>query len=184
MIENNTMIKVTNRDNGRIGYKIPDLNNLQRSFEYGETKEVSAEEIRKLSYQPGGMVMLKDYLLIHNQEMIDELIGDIELEYNYTEKDIATLLTNGTLDQLHDCLDFAPKGVINLVQKVAVDVKVNDIEKRKLIREKTGFNVSRAIEINEETLGEDFEGPETKTRRSSAPVETKERKVSNYEIIE
>ena len=65
MLDKNTLIKVTNRDNGSIGYSIPDLGNLQRRFESGETKEVSMEELRKLSYTIGGSVILKEYLLIY-----------------------------------------------------------------------------------------------------------------------
>ena len=30
MVENNTMIKVTNRSRGSVGYAIPDMGNLQR----------------------------------------------------------------------------------------------------------------------------------------------------------
>ena len=47
MLDKNTLVKVTNRDNGSVGYSIPDLGNLQRRFEAGETKEVTAEELRK-----------------------------------------------------------------------------------------------------------------------------------------
>ena len=32
MIEKDTLIKVINRVNGTVGYTIPDLNNLHRSF--------------------------------------------------------------------------------------------------------------------------------------------------------
>ena len=32
MIENSTLIKVKNRDNGTVGYTIPDLGNLHRNF--------------------------------------------------------------------------------------------------------------------------------------------------------
>ena len=60
MLDKNTLIKVTNRDNGSVGYAIPDLGNLQRRFEAGETKEVTMEELRKLSYTIGGNVILKD----------------------------------------------------------------------------------------------------------------------------
>ena len=49
MIENNKIIKVTNRDNGHVGYTIPDLNNLTRTFTAGETKEITMEELRKLA---------------------------------------------------------------------------------------------------------------------------------------
>ena len=38
MIEKNTLVEVTNRDNGRVGYTIPDMNNLYRVFMPGEKK--------------------------------------------------------------------------------------------------------------------------------------------------
>ena len=63
MLDKNTIIKVTNRDNGTVGYTIPDLGNLHRLFQAGETKEITMEELRKLSYVPGGNNILKNYLL-------------------------------------------------------------------------------------------------------------------------
>ena len=49
MLENNKIIKVTNRFNGSVGYSIQDLNNLHRVFSPGETKEITMEELRKLA---------------------------------------------------------------------------------------------------------------------------------------
>ena len=67
MIDNNTIIKVTNRDNGHVGYTIPDLNNLTRTFTANETKEIPMIELRKLSYIPGGKMILRDYLVLDNK---------------------------------------------------------------------------------------------------------------------
>ena len=167
MLDKNTLIKVTNRDNGSVGYSIPDLGNLQRRFEAGETKEVSMEELRKLSYTIGGNVILKEYLLIHNKEAVEELLGTVEPEYYYSEEDVKNLLEKGSLDELKDCLDFAPEGTVELVKKVAVETELNDIRKRNAIQEATGFNINSAIEINKETSEERQE--ETKVRRASAP---------------
>ena len=50
MLDKNLMVKVTNRDNGTVGYTIPDLGNLHRTFQSGETKEISMDELRKLSH--------------------------------------------------------------------------------------------------------------------------------------
>ena len=127
MLDKNTLVKVTNRDNGSVGYSIPDLGNLQRRFEAGETKEVTMEELRKLSYTIGGMVILQEYLLIHNNEAVEELLGQVEPEYYYEESDVKDLLEKGSLDALKDCLDFAPEGTIELVKKVAVETELNDI---------------------------------------------------------
>lgn len=165
MLEKDTLIKVINRDNGTVGYTIPDLGNLHRNFQPREEKEVTMDELRKLSYLPGGMVILKDCLIIKNKEALEELLPEVEPEYFYSEEDIKKLLLTGSLDQLMDCLDFAPIGVIDLVKELAVRLKINDISKREAIFEKTGFNVNKAIEINKET--DENEIPKEKARRTT-----------------
>lgn len=169
MIENSKIIKVTNRSNGRVGYTIPDLNNLHRSFIAGETKEVSMEELRKLSWIAGGKVLLDKYLIIEDQDAIKEIMGEVEPEYYYTEEDVVNLLTNGTLEQLQDCLDFASEGVIELVKNMAVKLPVNSVAMRQEILKKTGFNVDKAIMVNEESA-EDAQPEEEKSGRRAAPI--------------
>ena len=172
MIENSMTIKVTNRDNGSIGYSVPDLG-VHRTFQPKESKEISAEELRKLSYLPGGDVIIKDYLIIHNEELLKELLGEVEPEYYYSEDEVKTLLLSGSLEQLQDCLDFAPNGVIDLIKSLAVSLKIDNVSKRKAIQEKTGFNVTRAIEINEETEEEEETSKENNQGRRAAPISTK-----------
>ena len=171
MIENNMTVKVTNRDNGSVGYSVPDLG-IHRTFQPKESKEISAEELRKLSYLPGGDVIIKDYLIIHNEELLKELLGEVEPEYYYSEDEVKTLLLSGSLEQLQDCLDFAPNGVIDLIKSLAVSLKIDNVSKRKAIQEKTGFNVTRAIEINEETEEEETSKENNQGRRA-APISTK-----------
>lgn len=169
MIEKDTLIKVKNRDNGTVGYTIPELGNLHRSFSKGETKEITMDELRKLSYISGGKILLQNYLIVQNQDALRELLSDdVEPEYYYGEEEIKKLLLTGSNDQLLDCLEFAPEGVIGLVKDLAVSLKINDISKRNIILEKTGFNVTNAITINEETI--EGEGEEAKSSRRSAPV--------------
>ena len=148
MLNKNTKIKVQNRNNGIVGYSVPDMNNLRRKFQPNESKDVSYEELQKLSYTPGGMYLLNNYLIIHNDEARVALVGAVELEYNYTEEDVKNLLLRGSLDELLDCLDFAPDGVISLVKDLSVKLEINDLSKRNAIQEKTGFNVTKAIENN------------------------------------
>ena len=164
-IDNKKIIKITNRFNGSVGYTIKDLNNLSRVFSAGETKDVTMEELRKLAWQDGGRVLIKDYLIIHDEKALAEILGEVEPEYYYTEEDIKNLLLYGSLDALKDCLDFAPQGTIDLVKKIAVDLPLNDVAKRKAILDMTGFNVTSAIEINEETKEENV--VEKKVRRTN-----------------
>lgn len=171
MLDKNTMIKITNRSNGIVVYQIPDLGNLVRRFVKGETKEVSFEELQKLSYIPGGKVLLAENLVLDNKSAIAELLGEVEPEYNYTEAQIKELLIKGSLDAFLDCLDFAPEGVLELVKDLAVTLKINDISKRDAIKNKLHFDVTKAIEINEES--ERVE-EEQKTRRVAVPTEQTE----------
>ena len=150
-MKKDTLIKVLNRDNGSVIYSIPEMNGLRRVFQSGETKEVTFEELEKLSYIPGGMELLRDNLVIKdNQEAINLLLGHVEPEYSYTKQDIVKLLKEGSLDEFLDCLDFAPEGVIDLIKNLAVQLPLNDVEKREAILEKTGFNVTNAIRIKKE----------------------------------
>lgn len=147
MINKDTLIKVINKDNGVVGYTVPDLG-VHRNFYPGETKEVTYEELEKLSFIPGGMVILKELLEITDREAIKQLFSkEPEPEYHYTKDDVKQLLLTGTLDQFLDCLDFAPEVVKDMIKDMAVDLPLNDMAKRQAILEKMGFDVTKAIEI-------------------------------------
>ena len=154
MKNGNDLVKVQNRDNGSVGYTIPDLNNLHRTYQPNETKNITMDELRKLSYVPGGMEILRNYLVILDEEAREEILSDVEPEYYLTKDGVKQLLLEGSLDALLDCLDFAPSGVVDLVKDVAVEIELNDVKKRDAILNKTGFNVTSAININKETTEE------------------------------
>lgn len=168
MIDEKKIVRVTNRDNGHVGYRIPDMNNLVRDFSANETKNITVEELKKLAYISGGPTLIRDYLIIDDAEVVKEVLGEVEPEYYYTENDVKNLLLTGSLDALKDCLEFAPKGTIDLVKKLAIEMPLNDIAKRKAILEMTGFNVDAAIMVNEETKEESDDTQ--KVRRISEPV--------------
>ena len=150
----NDLVRVQNRDNGSVGYTIPDLNNLHRTYQPNETKNITMDELRKLSYVPGGMEILRNYLVILDEEAREEILSDVEPEYYLTKDGVKKLLLEGSLDALLDCLDFAPSGVVDLVKDVAVEIELNDVKKRDAILNKTGFNVTNAINFNKETTDE------------------------------
>ena len=168
MIDEKKIVRVTNRDNGHVGYRIPDMNNLVRDFSANETKNITVEELKKLAYISGGPTLIRDYLVIEDPEVVEEILGDVEPEYYYNEEDVKKLLLNGSLDELKDCIEFAPKGTVDLVKQLAVELPVNDITKRKAILDMTGFNVDAAIMINEETKDE-IEDTQ-RVRRVNEPV--------------
>lgn len=187
MLKDTDLIEVINRSSGGVGYEIPDSNGLIRTFQKREKKKIPFEEIRKLLYQVGGEYIFTNLLVIKNEEAVKELFSTRpEPEYYYTEVEVRTLLETGTLDQLLDCLDFAPEGVIDIIKDVAVKIKLNDVSKRDAILAKTGFNVSKAIEINEET---DVEEASEKINRRTSPITLEgkkeqqlQRRVPNYKV--
>lgn len=165
MINDKDMVQVTNRGSWTIGYKIPELN-ITRRFTQSETKMISALELRRLSWLPGGRNLISNHLIIDNRELVKELLNDVEPEYYYTTEDIKQLLLYGTEDQLKDTLDFGPDGVVSLIKDMAVDLKLNDMRKREIILKATNFDVTNAIRVNEES---EVVVEETKTRRA-API--------------
>ena len=166
MVEETRRIKVQNRDYGSVGYTIPDLNNLHREFQPRETKIITFDELFKLSQVPGGEYIILNYLIIHDDEAVRELLGMIEPEYFYTENEIINLMKTGTLDEFEDCLNFAPSGVLDLVKQVAVTLPLNDVAKRDMIKRKLGFDVASAIEL---AKIDDVEVEEAPKRKAAPP---------------
>lgn len=175
MILDNDKIEVINRTGGTVAYTIDELH-LKRRFLQNESKQIEMGELRKLSWTPGGKVLLEQCLVIKNDDAIKELLGSVEPEYNYTEAEVKNLLINGSLDELKDAIDFAPAGVIDLIKKISVDVKLNDMDKRNAILEMTNFDVTKAIEVNKMTIEEKEDKTiarrvsEEKKEETSAPV--------------
>jgi hypothetical protein len=143
------MCRVKNRGAGYVTYRIPE-DGIRRSFAPHETKTVSFEELEKLTYQQGGMAILMNYLQILDLDTINNFGMRVEPEYHMSEQDVARLITSGSLDSFLDALDFAPQGVIDLIKKLSIDIPMVDIQKRKALKAKTGFDVEAALKHNDE----------------------------------
>ena len=146
MINKDKLIRVVNKFNGSVGYDIPD-EKIHRDFYPNAYKDITFDELEKLSFAPGGTVILKEYLEITDKEAAAILLGEQEPEYHYTKDDIKKLMLTGTLDQFLDCLDFAPESVKENIKDLAVELPLNDVAKREAIQEKLNFDVAKAIEI-------------------------------------
>ena len=146
-MDKNKMVKVINKFNGIVGYEVPELG-VNRTFYPRENKNISYDELEKLSYLPGGSSILRNYLEIADEEVIMKLFNiKPEPEYYYSEDDVKKLLITGSLDQFLDCLDFAPPVIIDMIKDMAVTLPLNDMAKREAIKDKIGFDVTKAIEI-------------------------------------
>ena len=164
------LMSVTNRSAGRVVYLIPE-HNIRREFSVGETKQITYEELVWLSYQPGGRILMQNMLLIKDAEAIKDLNIQDEPEYYMSEADVVKMLLTGSLDQLLDALDFAPKGVIDIIKDKAVTLPLQDMSKREAIQKATGFNVTAAIENSKPDEDEEKVENVTPTRRVRATEE-------------
>ena len=186
----NEMVIVTNRNNGYTGYQIPDTG-VSRNFAPGESKRISKEELMQLSYIEGGEYLLKNYLIVNNDKTLEELNISVQPEYYYTEEEIKELLTTGSLDQLEDTLNFAPDGVIEIIKDMAVKTELPDTRKRKMISEKTGFNIDNAIRVNEvmaeDQVKDEYSEPiERKASPINVESDTPQRKaapIKKYKVV-
>ena len=181
-MSNNRVYNVKNRSAGMVVYTIPEIG--RREFAPGETKKLTYNELEKLSFLPGGPSLMSNFLQILDDGIISNLNIHAENEYYMNETQIVELLQNGSLDAFLDCLDYAPVGVIDLVKTYAVQLPLNDIEKRKALKEKTGFDVDVAIRHIEEEKMEEAESTKAaeKTTSSAAPS-TGRRTATQYKVV-
>lgn len=176
-MEDNALISVRNRNNGYTGYILQDGAKENRSWAPGETKKITFEELKRVSWLPGGDVILRDYLVIEDKEAAEALNIGIDIEespeYLYSEADIKKLLLEGSVAELEDFLDFSPKGGIEIAKELAVKLEIPDIRKREVISKATGFNINNAINVNHimDDDSEEEEKTDKKTRRVK-PAET------------
>lgn len=175
MATNNKMYVVKNRSASMVVYKIPE-DGVRREFAPGESKRISFSELEKLSYQSGGRALMANFLQIEDETVTDSLNIHTENEYYMSEEQIIDLIKNGSLDAFLDCLDYAPVGVMDLLKKYAVSLPVTDIQKRQALKEKTGFDVDKAISMIEAEKAED-------AGKEDTPVNTGRRATTNYKVV-
>lgn len=178
---------VKNRSAGVATYKIPEIG-VRRSFQPGEVKKISAEELEKLTYRPGGMALLANFLQILDAEAIAKVGLHPQPEYHMSEQDIVKLMQTGSLDEFLDCLDFAPPGVIDLIKKLSVSLPLNDYQKKNALKAKTGFDCDAALKHVMEEKEDDGENTILKTSgerrvKKEEPATPERRTAPKYNVV-
>ena len=186
-MDKNTVCSVKNRSSSQVCYRIPE-DGIRRTFAPGETKKIDYSELEKLSWQPGGNALMAQYLQILNETAIEDLGIIAEPEYHMNEEQVKELILSGKLDAFLDALDFAPEGVIDLIKLYAVSLPMTDYDKRKALKQKTGFDVDTALKHIEEERAEDAIVAETPQRRVQTTTENtptyRRTSGSNYKKID
>lgn len=168
-MDKNRKVVVKNRTKGMVGYKIDTLRVYRHWDKTGDILYISIDELIELSTLPGGLKLLEKYLLIEDEEAVSIVFGrEMEPEYNYTEKEIDFLLYKAEDNQLFDCLDYAPEGVLRIIRSKSVDKIPNTTAKVEAINKRLNINLSM-IRINAEDAASELV-EEVETKRRSAPV--------------
>lgn len=163
-------MRVKNRSVSVVGYTIPDQH-IRRRFVPGEIKDVPADELNQLMYQPGGHYLLANYLQIHKDDLKQlDSMAKPEREYFLSEEGVKDLLNKGSLNEFLDALDFAPQGVIDLIKNYAVSLPLNDISKIDALRKKTGFDAAKALANLKATQENNSDATSTESAPAAAPV--------------
>jgi hypothetical protein len=176
----NTTYLVKNRSAGMVCYRIPE-EGIRREFQPGETKRISAGELEKLTYQSGGRTLLENFLQVAHEKAIADLNLRTEEEYFMSEDQVKDLILNGSIEQFLDALDFAPLGVMDLIKSYATSLPMDDIKKREALKNKTGFDVTKALELMRQEKMVDEQG---KSENTSTTSTSRRRTTTNYKVVE
>lgn len=146
LVPDDTVVQVKNMMNHRVAYVLD--TGVRRRFAPKAVFNIPAGELRQLSYQPGGTELLTNYLHVGNKELAKEFgITEDDVEYDWTDKDVVDALTSSDIDVLLDALDFAPDGIKESLVDKAVELEIPDTNRRKAIKDATGADVSKMIEV-------------------------------------
>lgn len=159
------------------------------TFQPYETKKIDKETLRRLAYRYGVLYLFRNSLCVEDEELQKDFgIKEDMVEYKWTQKDIDKCLLIGSLDELLDALDFGPEGIKDTLAQRAVDLKINDMAKRKAIQDKTGKNITSMIDLTEQynqaTGVQNTKEEMPKTRRSSAQKTSSGRRVQKAQSSE
>lgn len=199
LVPDDTMVKLVNMMDSPTGYKL--TNGMFRRFAPRGTMSVTAGEVREVSNMPGTITLFQNYLRIDNKDLATELgVSDdsFEHEYSWGKDEIVGALTTEPIEVLLDALDYAPDAIKESLVDLAVELEIPDVNRRKAIKEATGKDVTKMIEIKnaykDDSQKEDDKPTERRTaqkqasakkssgRRASAPVaETQEEKKTEEE---
>lgn len=138
-------MKVTNRSDSTVAYSLPELN-TRRVFNLGETKDVDEREMEMLFQQEGGNVLIRDYLLIHDEEWVMKH-WEAPIEYFWQIDEIRKCVLDDSLELFKETLEYAPAGVIDLIKMLAWKTPITDLNKIEALRLATGFDTMAAIEV-------------------------------------
>ena len=168
------LVTVENRTAGKIVYQIPDRR-IRRELAPRQAIRVPKDEIEALSYTAGGLDLIRNHLLVKDEQVLDDLNIHREPEYYMNADNVAKLIREGSLNEFKDALDFAPEGVKEMIKDLSVQIPLNDFSKRQALKEMTGFDVDAAIAHDKENKMNEDGGTAAEAPKARRVVQTARR---------
>lgn len=184
LISDDTIVPIRNIVNCETGYMLTSSGRSRRLMP-GVTMRVTAGELRELFYQPGGAIMLQNYICVGNKDLAAEFgVPDDMIEYNWTIDDVRRCLQNDDIDVLLDALDFAPQGIVESLKDEAIALEITDNRKIAAIAKKTGVDIDAAIKNKhayDDVNGDTNVTEQPKQRRTANKTTARKRRVKATE---
>ena len=159
-------IEVESKYRGYLSVK-EENTNIRRVFPHiGFKMSLDEEAIKNISYSPGGREILENYLIIKDEKLVEDLALNLEPEDTFNENDIKELLTKGTYEQLEDALKYGSSGTRELIKDCAIDIKLSDNNKVKLISNFLNINLNTILDFSQDITRED-KNDDNRERRST-----------------
>ena len=145
-------MKVINRSDGTVVYSLPEYH-VRRVFNLGESKDIPEEEINALWQDDGGNSLIRNELIVQDEEWVNKNMPNAPIEYFWTVEDVDKCIKEDSLELFEETLEYAPTGVIDLIKSRAWQLPMTDLNKVDALEKKTGFNALKAIEVMKKPEG-------------------------------
>lgn len=175
LVPDDTIVRLTNMMDSPTGYKL--MNGTFRRFAPRASMSVTAGEVREVSNMPGTITLFQNYLRVGNKDLATELgVSDdsFEHEYSWGKDEIVGALTTEPIEVLLDALDYAPDAIKESLVDVAVELEIPDVNRRNAIKNATGKDITKMIEIKntykDDSQKEDGKPTERRATQKQAPA--------------
>ena len=189
LVPDDTMVKLVNMMDSPTGYKL--MNGTFRRFAPRASMSVTAGEVREVSNMPGTITLFQNYLRVDNKDLATELgVSDdsFEHEYSWGKDEIVGALTTEPIEVLLDALDYAPDAIKESLVDFAVELEIPDVNRRKAIKEATGKDVTKMIEIKnaykDDSQKEDSKPAERRAAQKQAPAKKSSGRRANTPAVD
>ncbi len=189
LVPDDTMVKLVNMMDSPTGYKL--MNGTFRRFAPRASMSVTAGEVREVSNMPGTITLFQNYLRVDNKDLATELgVSDdsFEHEYSWGKDEIVGALTTEPIEVLLDALDYAPDAIKESLVDFAVELEIPDVNRRNAIKNATGKDVTKMIEIKnaykDDSQKEDGKPTERRATQKQAPAKKSSGRRANTPAVD